>query len=705
MSVQTPSRSSIQNRTAETVSTLTSTFPAAAAWVRPVDWLTLPAITDTDQKFVGLFAVFPGEGNFVAVRAQTDSGTYTVDWGDGTSVTKNSNEYAYYQFDYTNSAFDGTLTTQGYKQTIVTVTPDTGNLTFLRVDEKNTQSGLNNYTNGWLDIAVAGSYLSYVGIAQATNPIPRMLQQAKIYKVSDTTCTDYGYMFVNCYALRSVPVLYVGNAVTNMGQMFQSCWSLTETPTIDFKNVQAINSMFLDCKNLLRADLTTPYVNDFDSTFQDCPGLVSAIIRDAGSLSTSVAHLNSTFDTCYGLVSATIYKTSNVDSMQSTFNYCESLKTVIIDPNTTILTATNNMFTSCSSLVEAPVFNTSNVTSMSTMFGSCFSLLSAPLYDTSIVTNMQSMFDNCHSLRYLPTYNTSNVTNMYGIVNTCNSLLEFPNWDLSSVTSSQYMFANCPSLISVPTLNLPNVLYTSAMFDSVRSLESVTLNIGTSIISMDNMFSSSVSLLDVTINGTFPALTNVTNMFSFCYALRTAPLFDTSNVTDFSGMFYQARGLKNVPLYNTSNGTNFNSMFRACISLQELPTFNTTNGTAFQYMYESTYALVNIPPCDYSSNGLTFTYFASSSYTIRTVPVIDLTNATETTGMFGSCYSLQDASNIANAQTTISFNTCQLGNIALNTIYTNLGTGTGQTITVVTNWGTGTDDPTIATAKGWTVTG
>ena len=704
MSVQTSSRSSIQNRTAEVVSTLTSSLPADAAWTRPGDWLTLPTVTVSDQKFVGLFAVFPGAGNFVAIHAQTDSGTYTVDWGDGTTTTKNSNEYAYYSFDYTDSAFDGTTTTQGYKQTIITVTPDTGNLTYLRVDEKNNQAGLNNYTNGWLDIAVAGSYLSYIGIAQAQNPIPRLLQQAKIYKVSDTTCTDYSYMFANCYALRSVPVLYVGNAVTNTSLMFVSCWGLTTIPTIDLTNVVTINNMFQDCKNLLRADITTPYVENFDSVFQDCTRLVDVVIRDAGSLASNVTHLNSTFQGCYVLLSAEIYKTSNVDSMQSTFSGCYALKTVIIDPNTSILTLTNDMFSNCQSLTGVPLFDTSGVTNMAGMFGSCFSLISLPLMDTSSCTNMQSMIDNCRSIRTIPTYNTSNVTNMYGFCSDSRALTEFPDLDLSNVTSAVRMFTGTYSLTTIPTLNLPNVTDASYMFNDTR-VESVTLNIGSAITNMNYMFSGAVALNDATINGTFPLLTNVDSMFSYCYSLRIAPSFYTTNVTYFAGMFFECRALISVPTYNTSNGTNFSSMFRHCFSLQTAPTLDTSSGTAFDYMFESTYALVNIPPCDYSSNGLTFNNFASSSYNIRTLPTIDLTNATDTTSMFGSCYSLQDASNISNANQNIHFDTCQLGNTALNTIYTNLDTVSGKTITVSSNWGTSTDNPSIATAKGWTVTG
>jgi hypothetical protein len=45
-----------------------------------------------------------------------------------------------------------------------------------------------------------------------------------------------------------------------------------------------------------------------------------------------------------------------------------------------------------------------------------------------------------------------------------------------------------------------------------------------------------------------------------------------------------------------------------------------------------------------------------------------------------------------------------LGPDALDEIYTSLPTVSGQTITVTSNWGTASDDPTIATAKGWTVT-
>jgi len=60
---------------------------------------------------------------------------------------------------------------------------------------------------------------------------------------------------------------------------------------------------------------------------------------------------------------------------------------------------------------------------------------------------------------------------------------------------------------------------------------------------------------------------------------------------------------------------------------------------------------------------------------------------------------------IEGAMPAVSFSIANLnlGAAALDEIYTNLPTATA-TITVTGNYGTTGDDPTIATAKGWTVT-
>jgi hypothetical protein len=72
--------------------------------------------------------------------------------------------------------------------------------------------------------------------------------------------------------------------------------------------------------------------------------------------------------------------------------------------------------------------------------------------------------------------------------------------------------------------------------------------------------------------------------------------------------------------------------------------------------------------------------------------------------MFATCSSLARIE-AKNFNFTFSVASCKLSATALNEIYTNLPTVVSQTITVTGNYGVATDDPTIATAKGWTVTG
>jgi surface protein len=90
-------------------------------------------------------------------------------------------------------------------------------------------------------------------------------------------------------------------------------------------------------------------------------------------------------------------------------------------------------------------------------------------------------------------------------------------------------------------------------------------------------------------------------------------------------------------------------------------------------------------------------------YALKSVPALDVSSVTNFGSTFNVCYSL---SRIEATGFRFSFAPgASLSADALNEIYTNLPTVTGQTITVTGNYGTSGDDPTIATAKGWTVVG
>jgi hypothetical protein len=96
-----------------------------------------------------------------------------------------------------------------------------------------------------------------------------------------------------------------------------------------------------------------------------------------------------------------------------------------------------------------------------------------------------------------------------------------------------------------------------------------------------------------------------------------------------------------------------------------------------------------------------------SCVSLTSVPALVTTaviNSSNLGNIFASCFSLSRIE-AKDFRFTFSVANCNLSSTALDEIYTNLPTVSGQTITVSGNYGTDGDDPTIATAKGWTVTG
>ena len=123
-------------------------------------------------------------------------------------------------------------------------------------------------------------------------------------------------------------------------------------------------------------------------------------------------------------------------------------------------------------------------------------------------------------------------------------------------------------------------------------------------------------------------------------------------------------------------------MFATCYSLTSVPLFNTASVTNMTGMFTSCLSLTSVP-------ALVTTAVASSG---------------NFSNIFSGCPSLSRIK-AKDFRFTFSVISCNLSSTALNEIYTNLPTVSGQTITVSGNYGTDGDDPTIATAKGWTVTG
>jgi hypothetical protein len=142
--------------------------PTPEGWVRPAEWLPMPEIDPTEDKFAGLIAVYDNDWNYVELGIQTtEESEFTVDWGDGTvedfSIPAFSEgpTVAIHQYDYTDEAL--TDTSYGYKMAMVIVTPvdyapeETPRWTYFSLQE-NALPGGDAFRDpvNWLDIVFSG---------------------------------------------------------------------------------------------------------------------------------------------------------------------------------------------------------------------------------------------------------------------------------------------------------------------------------------------------------------------------------------------------------------------------------------------------------------------------------------------------------------------------------------------------------------------
>ena len=248
-------------------------------WVRPADWITLPTLVDGDEKVVGVYAVYNHDSNFVAFRC---SGAYTVDWGDGGApedvAASTTAEHCYDSDDYA-ALGAGTDCSRGYRQALITITPQAGqSLTAVSLNYKHSQSGLNTYRSQWLDISVAGGNITSLAVGGAVGWLAMLEQFTFVGTVSAGLTTTAG-MFNGCYSLQSVPLFDTGS-VQNMSFMFNDCRSLQSVPLFDTADVASMGNMFNNCYSLQSVPLfDTADVTSTGNMFNGCVSLGAAPLQ------------------------------------------------------------------------------------------------------------------------------------------------------------------------------------------------------------------------------------------------------------------------------------------------------------------------------------------------------------------------------------------------------------------------------------------
>ena len=682
------------------VGTYTSTSPT---YTRPSDYIAIPSISSSEQKVVLLVSVYNTNSNFLAF---TVAGNYTVDWGDGVIENFSSGVAATHVYDY--STFDpsnSTLTSQGFKQALVIITPQAGqNLTSLNFQTRHPSVNVNtHYTQPLVELYLSCPSLTSITmgtISNTTAVFPRLLEYANLINLGNVASTG------SCFRTMGIKKCDIGKTSalwTDAGSMFNSCAAL-QTVTISSEtntsNLASMFAMFSGCNSLTSVPFfNTANVTNMGGTFVNCFSLTTVPAFDTAK----VTSMSQMFSGCYNIKTVPFFNTAAVTNMSLMFQNCYSLTSVPLF-NTAAVTTMASMFLNCYSLTSVPLFNTRSVTDMSSMFSSCAALPNVPLFDTANVTNMQTMFNSCSSLSSVPLFDTSKVTNMQGMFQTCASLPAFPLFNTSAATNMSSMFLNCYLLKEIPLFNTSNVTNMSSMFNGCISLVNVPLFNTVKVTNMQSMFQSCSSLITVPLFNT-AAVNNMINMFQSCSSLITVPLFNTAAVTTMGSMFRYCTSLQSVPLFNTASVTGIGAMFQDNYSLREIPFFNTTslNGNQCLLLAFAGSGIRTIPAFNFSAATTGNNQIFSGCLSLISVPTIDVGNITDFASTFLTCPSLASVG-FTNIKYSISFAACNLSKQALETIFTNLGTaaaGATRTITLTNNWGA----PTPVSLTGTTTAG
>lgn len=413
-------------------------------WNRPADWLTMPTITSTENKVAILVAVFPNGGQPNKVALSIDTIGFTVDWGDGDVTTHSGSTYAEHTYDFTDSALDGTLTTLGYKQAMIIMTPTTGgqNIPNIRFNQKYTGAPAGTIGSNYLDILVSAPACTYAALGNSSPSVKHFWLER--FRFLSANLNDInGFFYLACPAMCVCEMPRITSSL-NATNMFAQCYNLIQV-ALDCSTFTFTSNMFANCYSLVYAGLTsTANATYTTNMFQNCYSLKKV---DGINLQSSV--------NCAGM-----------------FQGCGSLITIdILGNNTTTSWNGGNLFNNCSVLKEIKGLNLSKANTLGSAFYNCYALISlkdippptamgsggwtAAFYSCRGLVDVfdiykgsapsfNSMFRECMSLQTINIDTTAGITDLTYFISACVSLstLNITTFDTSSVTTFNTNISN-----------------------------------------------------------------------------------------------------------------------------------------------------------------------------------------------------------------------------------------------------------------------
>lgn len=261
--------------------------------------------------------------------------------------------------------------------------------------------------------------------------------------------------------------------------------------------------------------------------------------------------------------------------------------------------------------------------------------------------------------------------------------------NFSAVRFDEVLSTNIRGAIAELQINAPQATTLGICQNaSLREMECCIIHAIGAITSTMNLFNYALRLKKVVFpEGSLQSVTTADTMFGNCESLEHIYLPDNAfvNTTDMNRMFWYTNLKEFIAPSGFGNAvTILTQLLAYCYNLKyvKFAAGSLQNVTRITWMFYNDVSLYRI---DFPSGA-----FGSVSASYVSSP-------------FFGCDMLR---RITNLSIPVSFTlNGRFAGAELNEIYTALPTVTGKTITVTGIHGTVDDDPTIATAKGWTVTG
>jgi hypothetical protein len=315
--------------------------PPTGGWVRPSEWIAIPDLIATDERFYGVLAVFENAYNSLSVNIT--SGQANIDFGDGSSVVS-SGVAQFHVYDY--ASLGGTVNVwpdgRNFKQVLVDITRIGGPLLSVRftgADSINPAGG-----NNFIDINCSLPNTTILGLSLSVRPM-RLAQRVRVLSIASGCSCSNATSTMPSLRVLDFPYGSIGN-----GLAFNDSSQIDDTGDVIFTAPSNITTFWLNSNIKVHGDLDAGTATSLVSYTNGCTMMQSAGDTTGAAVTTMVnfrtvcrmlqyqgvidtplcQNIQTAFQNCISLIGVEFTACANITNTTNTFNGCSSLNYAIM---------------------------------------------------------------------------------------------------------------------------------------------------------------------------------------------------------------------------------------------------------------------------------------------------------------------------------------------------------------------------------------